>query len=229
METRKLPLKAWAALTLCLPAAAWAGPILLPFNEGDTGYSALTDNHLLEQGAVEGRIGNRLDTGTWELGIWRRSNVGPFLNLSQLGWTNGVAAPFSIVYDGANTVTYTLGGVTISSDQLGGTFTDIFIRTRSANTGSIIVQNINMTGQLAIGNISSVGDGTINYLRVSNQGQNFGAFEITGSQVLTWQVNEPPQNSTVSAQFRFTNIVPAPGPVAALATLGLFAARRKRR
>ena len=229
MDTCVRPHSAWTALILCLPTAAWAGPILLPFTEGDAGYSVLTDNHLLEQGSVEGRIGNRLDTGTWELGIWRRSNIGPFLNLSQLSWTNGVAAPFSIVYDGANTVTYTLGGVTISSSQLGGTFTDIFIRTRSARTGSIIVQNINMVGQLAIGNISSEGDGTTNYLRINNQGAHFGAFEITGSQVLTWQVNEPPQNSTVSAQFRFTNIVPAPGPAASLAAVGLFAARRKRR
>jgi len=227
MDTRILGSGLVAAALSVAPA--FGGPILLPFPEGDAGYAALSNNGALEQGTVEGRIGNRLDTGTYELAIWRRVNVGPLLNLGQLTWGNGVAAPFTLTYDGLTTVTYTLGTKTILSTQIGGTFTDIFIRARSAPTGNVFLTGMQMVGSVAIPNVASIGGGPVNYLRVSNQGQAFGAFTLTGFEAISWIVNEPPANSAVSAQFRLVN-VPGPGvAVVVAAAVPLFAVRRRRR
>ncbi len=210
-----------------LAGTASAEPVVSSFSGGDAGYVTLTNNSEWEQGAVEGRIGNLLDTGTWELAIWRRANIGPFLNLGQLTWGNGRAAPLSIVYDGATTISWILGTTTISTTQLGGRFTDIFVRTRASRTGTVALSGLQFAGGINVGNLSSVGDGAVNYLRISNGNTPFSAFTLQGAETLSWIVNDPPLNSQLSAQFRFTN-VPGVG-TAMVGAAGCVAATRRRR
>lgn len=208
--------------------SARADPVWSYYAGGDIGYNALTNGGALEQGVVEGRIGNRVDIGTWEMGIWRFHDVGPFLAQGQLPWFNGVGAPFSIVYDGATTVTYTMGSTTISTTQLGGTFTDIFLRTRSATFGDVDLRSLQLigAGTLAVGPLASTGAADVDYIRIENGGQAFGAFELRGVQTLTWLSTEPPINSQVNAQFRLTNV---PAPASMVALLPLIACGRRRR
>ncbi len=215
-----------AAAAACMYASA--DPVWSYFPEGDAWYNVLSNNAAREQGTVEGRIGNRLNIGTWELGIWRVHDIGPFLALGQLEWFNGVAAPFSIVYDGSRGVSFSLGTSTITTTELGGTFTDIFIRTRSATFGDVDLSSMRLftaSGELPIGDLASMGAGDVEYIRIENMGQRFGAFELRGQMKLTWLASDPPINSQVNAQFRFTN-VPSPASLAALAPLALRPRRR---
>ncbi len=211
------------AAALMASLSAHADIMWSSYAGGDVGYEMASNNGAWESGTVEGRIGNRLAIGTWELALWRVHDVGPFLAQGQLAWAYGFPAPFTISYDGATSVTYTVGGVTIATTQMGGPFTDIFIRTRSATFGSVELANMSVEG-VAIGDLSSFGNGTVNYLRVTNGGSAFGAFTIRGTERLTWLASDPPINSQVSAQFRFTN-TPAPATLIALAPL---ATRRRR-
>jgi hypothetical protein len=217
-----------------LAAASQAGITTSPFPGGDAGYDALTNGGLLEQGVTEGRIGNRIDTGTWETAIWRRNEAGPFLAQGQLTWQSGVPAPFTIDYNGGTQLVYTLGGETISTTQLGGTFTDIFLRTRSATLGSVLLSGMVISpsagAAVAIPDIGSIGNGTINYLRLqTDDGTPMPAFTITGFQTLTWQANDPPINSLVNGLFLMTNVVPSPSGVAAAGLAGVVVVARRRR
>ena len=217
------------AAAAVLAASASAEPIWSYYLDGDSGYNALTNNSALTQGAVEGRIGSRTELGTWELAIWRRPVAGPFLSLGQLSWGNGQAAPLSLVYDGATTVSWMLGTTTISTTQIGGTFTNIFVRTRSAQNSSVNLSNLSFVGGISLGNLSSTGPGTVNYMRIDNGNTPFGAFEIRGFETLNWLPNEPPVNSQLGAQFRFTNVIPSPAAAASFGLAALFAGRRRRR
>jgi hypothetical protein len=228
MKTVSSPIRALCVAAI-LTAPACAEPIWSYYNDGDAGFNALTNNSELVQGAVEGRIGNRFDIGTWELAIWRRPDVGPFLSLGQLNWGNGQAAPFSLVYDGGTTLSWMLGTTTISTTNLGGAFTDIFVRTRSAPTGSVSLSSMEFVGGISIGNLSSVGSGTVNYIRITNGATPFGAFELRGLEMLSWVANEPPINSQLGAQFRFTNVIPGPASSMGLACAAAWGARRRRR
>lgn len=211
-----------------------AGITVVPFAGGDAGYDTLTGNGLLEQGAAEARIGNRIDAGTWETALWRRNETGPILAQGQLTWQSGLPAPFTLTYDGAAGLVYTVGGETISSTQLGGTFSDIFIRTRSATLGSVQLSGMVYTptfGDAAVlPDLGSTGNGTINYLRLrEGDGSTLPAFTVTGFQTLSWQANDPPINSQVNALFLLTNIVPGPSSLGVAAVTGVCVARRRRR
>lgn len=218
-----------ALVSACVPStvlaqsAAWT-----TFNGGDAAFDALTDGGSLLQGAAETRIGNRTDSGTWELGIWRSIPAGPFLAIGQLPRVNAEVLDFVITYDGLSSLTWRVGSRQVATTQLGGRFSDIFIRTRSAINGSMRLSSLQFNGAGPLAELASAGDGTVNYLRLSNGSLPFGPFEIRGFEALSWVANDPPINSAVSAQFRFTNVIPAPGLPLILAATGLWAARRRR-
>jgi hypothetical protein len=218
-----------ALVSACVPSTALAQPgAWTTFNGGDAAFDALTNGGSLLQGAVETRIGNRTDSGTWELGIWRSIPAGPFLAIGQLPRVNAQVLDFAITYDGSSSLSWRVGSRQVTTMQLGGRFSDIFIRTRSAINGSMRLSSLQFNGAGPLAELASAGDGTVSYLRLSNGSLPFGPFEIRGFETLSWVANDPPINSAVSAQFRFTNVIPAPGLPLALATAGLWAARRRR-
>ncbi|GEM_PF-2527757 len=226
---RRINIGCTALAVACVVGAASADPIVTSFPAGDAGYSALTNGGQLEQGTAEGRIGNRINLGAWELALWRRVEVGPFLNLAQLAWGNGQAAPFTITYDGATSLTYNIGSLTIATSQMGGTFSDIFIRLRAGKSSSVSLSSMRFVGGAIIGGMLAQQDGQTEYLRISNGETAFPAFTLTGFQTLMWNVNDPPVNSQLGAQFRMANVVPAPGTAfALLATAPVFLRRRRR-
>ncbi|MEI7657516.1 MAG: choice-of-anchor W domain-containing protein [Phycisphaerae bacterium] len=210
-------------------AAAAQSPLWTSFNGGDVAFDALTNGGQLLQGATESRIGNRTDSGAWELGIWRSIPSGPFLSIGQLPRVNAQTIEVVIAYDGASSLSWRVGGALISTSQLGGPFTDIFVRTRSAVNGSIRLSSLQFNASGLAADLVSSGDATVNYLRLSNGSLPFGPFEIRGFETLSWVANDPPVNSAVNAQFRFTNVIPAPGLSAVGVVAGLWSGRRRRR
>lgn len=199
------------------------------FTGGDAAFDAWTNGGQLLQGATESRIGNRTDSGAWELGIWRSIPSGPFLAIGQMPRVNAQTLEVVITYDGSSSLSWRVGGVSVSTTQLGGRFTDIFVRTRSAVNGSIRLASLQFNGGLPAAELVSVGDAAVNYLRLSNGSLPFGPFEIRGYETLSWVANDPPVNSSVNAQFRFTNVIPVPGLPAVGLVAGLWAGRRRRR
>ncbi len=199
------------------------------FGGGDAAFNDLTNNAALLQGAAESRIGNRTESGAWELGIWRSIPTGPFLSIGQMPRVNAQALEFVITYDGSTSLSWRVGSRQVATTQLGGPFTDIFVRTQSAVNGSIRLSSLQFSGAGPLAELVSTGDGDVDYLRLSNGSVPFGPFEIRGFETLSWVANDPPLNSSVNAQFRFTNVIPAPGlPVAGLVATA-FALRRRRR
>lgn len=199
------------------------------FGGGDAGFNGLTDNGALLQGASESRIGNRTESGAWELGLWRSIPTGPFLSIGQMPRVNAQTLDFVITYDGSTSLSYRVGSRQVTTTQLGGRFTDIFVRTQSAVNGSIRLSSLQFSGAGPLAELISAGDGDVDYLRLSNGAVPFGPFEIRGFETLSWVANDPPLNSSVNAQFRFTNVIPAPGlPVAGFAAIACVLRRRRR-
>lgn len=209
-------------------ADAQASP-WLPFAGGDVAYNELTDNGQMLQGAAETRIGNRTDSGAWELGIWRSIPSGPFLSIGQLPRVNAQVLDFTLTYDGDRSLSWRVGSRAVTTTQLGGRFSDIFIRVQSAANGSIGLSSLQLNGTGPTAQLTAVGAGAVNYLRLSNGALPFGPFEIRGFETLSWVANDPPVNSVVNAQFRFTNIIPGPGTAAVWALIGAGMLRRRRR
>ncbi|MEN0020209.1 MAG: choice-of-anchor W domain-containing protein [Planctomycetota bacterium] len=206
---------------------AVAQPTTTIFTGGDAGFNALTNNAALEQGVVETRIGNAAMNGAWEVGLWRFGAVGTPLDQDDRSITNAVAVPFTLNYDGGTTVTFTIGGSTVSDDIGPGGFTDIFIRARSRADTEVSFSDLQLDGvDLDLTSFASTGNVPAQYLRIENSGSSFGAFELTGSQTFSWTGNRPSQ-SQLAAQIKLTN-VPTPG-AAAVAMLGFGMAARHRR
>jgi len=215
-----------AGTLIALSTSASASVSWSYFAGGDAAFNELTLNGSLERAATEGRIGNNGPSGTWELALWEQGGVGTPKDQAQFVWGNGQATSFSVVYDGISTVTYTVGQTTVSWNALAGGFTDIFIRTRSAADSSVLLSNLDFVGSgLNIGDLSSTGNGDVNYIRISNAGGDFGAFTITGLSTFDWGVQ--PSNSALAYQFKFSNVIPAPGAIAVLGLAGLVGRRRR--
>lgn len=202
------------------------------FAGGDAGFNALTANGVLEQAVVESRIGNaQSEAGIWEVGLWRFGAVGTPIDSAGRSISPSDSNEFTLSYDGATTLSFSIGGATVASSEIGGTFTDIFIRVRSAGDNSLSsIGRLAFDGTLltpAFG-VAATGNGTVNYLRITNGGEAFGAFTLTGLQQLSWTGTRP-NNSALAAQFKFTNVVvPAPAAGVTLAVAGIVAGRRRR-
>ncbi|MBX3386421.1 MAG: hypothetical protein KF768_07610 [Phycisphaeraceae bacterium] len=222
-----------AVAVLASGSALSAALIVAPFPGGDAGFNALTNNGTLERAVAEGRIGNALTTGTWETAIWQQGGVGVPKSTAQLNINNGASLPFTLVWNGVDTVTYTVGSTTISWNEVAGGFTDIFIRSRSATDSTLSLTNmsIDLNNDASLewsgGSLSSTGNGTVNYLRLTNMGMNFPAFTLSGTQNLSW-TGVQPANSALAYQIKLTNVIPAPGAGLLLAFGGLTMFRRRR-
>ena len=216
-----------AAGAIALAAgAAQASVTWSLFNGGDAGFNALTNNGALERAVGEGRIGNNALNGTWERGIWQQGGVGTPQRQGNLAWTSGAFVPWSLTWNGVDTVAFTVAGDTLTWDGVAGGFTDIFVRTRSAADSSIAISDWNLDGVL-IGNFFSTGSGDVDYVRIENGGSNFGAFTLRGLVRMDW-TGATPTNSALAFQVKLTNVIPTPGALALLGMGGLLVARRRR-
>jgi uncharacterized protein (TIGR03382 family) len=196
---------------------------------GDAEFNTLTANGTLERAVAEGRIGNNVaSSGTWERAIWEFGGVGTPKATGGTTWTSGTPLDFSFSFDGANTVTFILGGETLSWGVVSGPFTDIFIRTRNARSDtSILLSDLAVSGYGLLGSdLSSTTVNEVDYLRIVNTSA-FGAVTVTGKATLAW-AGSAPTNSALAFQVKFSNVIPGPG-AAALAGLGLVAGLRRRR
>lgn len=194
------------------------------FPEGDAGFLALTDHGNLESAVAEGRIGNNATSGTWETAIWELGGKGTPKDTAQAQWASGIAVPFSLTYDGAGSLTYTVDGISTSWDGVAAGFTDIFIRARSVENAAVELSSLDLAGSgLSIGDLVAAGDG-VEYLRVTRCDP-FGAFRFTGQQTFTWD-GPMPSNSALAYQIKLTRVVPEPGSLLLL-TGGLLALRRR--
>jgi hypothetical protein len=221
-----------AATAATLQGAASAGATWDYFAGGDAGFNALTNNGALERAVSEGRIGNNALNGTWEQGIWQQGGVS-LKEQAQGTWISGQPVDWSFSWDGLSTVTYyQSNGTTLVWNEVAGSFTDIFIRTRSANdTTSLLLSDMafdSVAGSdFAIGNLLSTGANDVEYIRVTDGGAPLGAFTLSGRATLTWG-GAPPINSSLAWQVKFTNVVPAPAALALLGLAGVSGARRRR-
>ncbi|MEM9559897.1 MAG: choice-of-anchor W domain-containing protein [Planctomycetota bacterium] len=201
------------------------------FAGGDAGFNALTDNGALEQAVVESRVGDGGTNQTWELGLWRFGAVGTPLDEANRTISSGSSGLWEISYDGASTLSFTIDGVTVSSDSIGGSFSDIFIRVRAADASVSSIGRVRFDGDLLdpfeVRAEGTGGDSDVQYLRIGNSGDAFGAFTLQGTQALIW-TGDMPRNSALAAQFKFTNVIPSPGAAFLLGAAGLAATRRRR-
>jgi uncharacterized protein (TIGR03382 family) len=212
---------------------AFAGPAMGAvtwsyFGLGDAGFNVLTNNGALERAVTEGRIGDNLASGTWEQAIWRQGGVTMQTNANFV-WSNGATVPFQIQWNGVDTLSYTIGAQVLTWNAVPGSFTDIFVRTRSGAGSTMELFGMDIDG-LPFGPLTSSGSGDVQYIRISNDFVDFGAFTITGLSRLTWDPGNRPSNSALAYQFKFTNTtdIPAPGAAVVLALGAGLAARRRR-
>ncbi len=177
---------------------------------------------------AEGRIGNNNgSTGTWEQGLWEFGGVGTPKAQGGTTWTSGTSKAFSFSYDGATTATFTQDGQTLVWNAIAGTFTDIFIRTRSARSDTRIeMTNLTLSGYGALGvDLVSSGANGVDYIRISSSTP-FGAVSISGDVMLSWS-GTPATNSAHAYQVKFSNVIPSPSAAVVMAVPLLFPRRRR--
>lgn len=214
------------ACAIAATTTASAGVTAAPFAGDDAAFNALTNNGGLEAAAAETRIGNaQAEAGIWEVAIWEQGGVGTPEDQAGRAIANGVAVPFTLTYDGASTVTFTVDGATTSWSGVTSNFTDIFIRTRAVSDTGITLSNLMLNGT-PLGSTSSIGN-NVDYLRIQNMGAPFTAFTLTGDQTMGWTSSRP-NNSALAAQLKLTNVIPAPASLALAGIAGIAVTRRRR-
>lgn len=159
----------------------------------------LTDQQMLQlmpeselSATAEGRIGDRGGAATFELDLGRLTSAPS--QTAQYNWQSGVVEPFSVSYDAfLNTVTYTLGGVTLTY-QPDRFFNEVFVRTRATASGSIaVVQDLMLEGVPVTDISQATGPSATDVLRISG-GDLYDGFSLTGTAVLTWVAPVPTQS-----------------------------------
>ncbi|MCE2967531.1 MAG: choice-of-anchor W domain-containing protein [Phycisphaerales bacterium] len=223
MDSQFLCVAAVAAVSMV--GSAMGATTVSPLAGGDAAFNALTNNGTLERAVVEARIGDSPAGGTWEQAIWKLGAVGQPQTSGQFAWTSGVLVPFTFAFDGASTVTFSLGSSTQTWNAVEGSFTDIFVCVRSTSNSSIALTQMSVSGLGAIADLTSSGAVPAAYLRISNTNA-FGAVSISGQMELSW-TGQRPNGSGLAAQIKFSNI-PTPGAAAVLGLAGLVATRRRR-
>lgn len=222
---RSMAYSAVAALVTVSPVLATISVGTLP--GGDAQFSLLTNAGTLERAVAEGRIGNNAANGTWERAIWEFGGVGGTKAEGQSAWTSGSLVDWTFAFDGVSTVTYTVGTSAISWNAVAGSFTDIFIRTRSARSDTTVaLTELSLSGYGVLPDVISSGSGDVDYLRISSSTP-FGAFSIGGKQKFEWS-GSAPTNSALAYQVKFSNVVPTPGAAGVVVLLAGAGLRRRR-
>lgn len=167
--------------------------------QADLITSHLTDQQMLQlmpdpelSFAAEGRIGDRGGAATFELDLGR-TTAAPS-QTAQYNWQSGAAEPVAVSYDAfLNTVTYTVGGVTLTY-QPDRFFNEVFVRTRAVAGGAAATVNDLVLEGTAVGGISrAAGPDATDILRISG-GDLYDGFSLTGTAVLTWVAPAPTQS-----------------------------------
>lgn len=124
---------------------------------------------------------------------------------ANFSWVSGQVVPFTMNYSPLNngTLTYTLGGQTITSSNLTESsrfpngINTLYLRTRSADNSSLTLQNLVVDGT-PLTNLFSTGNNVVDYLQVSELD---GNFTLTGEAILSW-TGEAPTRSALAFQVK---------------------------
>lgn len=154
----------------------------------------------------EGRIGGPT---TFEQNIvnWTTNSSNNTPATGEFSWENGLIVPFTMSYSPSNggTLTYTLGGQTITSSNLTepsrfpNGINTLYLRTRSTDNSALTLKNLVVDGtNLSDLVSSSTGDGEVDYLQVSELD---GDFTLTGEATLSW-FGTPPTQSALAFQVK---------------------------
>lgn len=235
-------------------AAASAAGLNITSFTSDAAFNAIcqlgtANNQECENAVAEFRGGNGNTSGTFEQSLNTPTQFGAVQ--AQYAWGNGVAEDFDLVYDGAGTISLSLGSVpqTITMPNPTGSYVGLgtsntmFIRIRNEASDAVIsLTGMSLDG-MAVGNLvfgqsmddmTNVGAGSsgAGYLRISDY--DFSqAWSLTGQVALSW-TGSIPSNSRLDANFKLTTIpeaaVPLPAGVVLLgsALAGVAGLRRLR-
>ena len=229
-----------------LGLAAVATLAVAPTADAFTLYGPLTaqefeDRNVEEAMSPESRWGDGgLSRRTHEVNIHNGDNTATF-DESNFLWENGAAVDFSVVFDGINTLTYTVGDTVLSTSEVERDFSDLYLRATARLGGSsIVLQNLvfdNGGASESVADVSSVCASGCGFFDASyfHIGDIDGAFELTGQSIMSWDEDaNPPKNSNLAYQVKLvygdeTADVPEPGMLLGLAGLAVGAiARRKK-
>jgi hypothetical protein len=213
------------AIAILSGSNAQAAVLVPTSNLTDAGFNQLiSSNQFTETFVTSARIGGPT---TYELGVLRpnQSVVGQ----KEYQWQSGQAVDFSLEYNGSM-MKYKVDNQEISSSEFKGNASDLFLRTRSAANSTSLFSNLQLQdddGVLSIANLTSSGNGDVDYLRL---GKLKGAFKLTGKTTLSWTGNRPTQSSLIAqVKVGTSKSVPEPASVAALGLVGALAAAMRKR
>ncbi len=219
--------------TLGLTAAALA---IAPNAEAFTRYGSLTAQEFEDRNvevvlSPESRWGDGgVSARTHEVNI-HRSDFST-ADQSNYRWENGEAVNFSVVFDGINTLTYTIGDTVLQTTEVEDNFSDLYLRTSAYRAGSSMTLT-NMTFSNggtteAIDDVASVCDSGCGFFDASyyHIGDIVGAFSLTGQSMMSWDEEGPlPTNSRLAYQVKLVygdgDIVSTPEPGSMLGLAGL--------
>lgn len=228
-------------LGLAAIAAFAAAPTADAFTlHGALGAQDFEDRNVEVVMSPESRWGDGgLTARTHEVNIHNGANNATFDQGNYL-WENGAAVDFSVVFDGINTLTYTIGETELVMDAVERDFSDLYLRTAAYRDGSsMTLQNLNFVSggsNSAVSDVATVCTSGCGFFDASyfHIGDIDGAFTLTGQSVMSWDENEAlPTNSRLGYQVKLvygddTVDVPEPGMVLGLVGLvGAIAQRKK--
>lgn len=208
---------------LTVPNSAQAMTLVNNTNFTDADFnSSIQNGEFSELFVAEGRIGDRGKAATYELSINDDVAKGAApVTTEQFDWGNGTEYDFSLEYDGS-TVSYMLGGQSLSTQNFSGPINSIFFRTSAGANTSTSLSNLVFNGD-AIGNLisSEAGSRDIDYLQLNDISE---PFKITGKASISWQ-GTAPKNSLNAFQIKVGNStpvsVPEPGTIGAIFVTGI--------
>jgi hypothetical protein len=197
---------------------------------------AVNDLIINEVGVAEGRIGDRGGNGEWEYGVYDGVPPAPTAGQGNYDWISGSTVPFSLVYDGNQTLTFTLDGNSASWSNFPATdFNSIVLRTVAfKDNSSLVLDNLMLDGSAVNGSVSAINGTTPNNRGLaviqSDDLDDSNGFALTGDATLSWS-NPIPLRSNLAFQLKVVDatVIPEPASVTAgLAALGLIGLRRRR-
>ena len=164
--------------------------------------------------------------GAAEKEVYVQDPPGTPVDAKDFDWLNGQPYAFSLAHDGLTGLTFTVGGISSSSNSVDLTdMTSMFIRVVGADdsrvTGTASFSDLALNGH-ALGDLAPAGPGGANAGYLAIAGIDFGdAWTLTGNTTMAWTFlsaqNRPA--SRLSGQIKLTNLDVAPVPLPAAAWL----------